>query len=362
MNHRRRPGGRRRQRGGHRPARIAADKGARAVDRIDDEQRAARRGASASSAVSSDSQPASGKPAPSRAFRSASAARSASVTGEPPTLVSIRADVAAPWRKNPSASAPASRAASVRTFARGERDSIRVVAQRVFVRGREGNPGSALAPSRPASQSPRRSPRSRIRAIRASVGVNRPERVCMDWSPHQKFGVASREEIAGLSGREFLQAMIEGRIPAPPIGKTMSFKLVEVGDGFAIFEGEPGHICSTRSAGCTAAGRLLSSTASPAAQRTPPCRPASAMRRSRPRPISLARSARHGPRAGRGTGRRQGPHDHHGGGPDRQLARPAARPWHVDIDGAEAREGLSPTHQPLVSHGFSQRLRRGITT
>ena len=62
----------------------------------------------------------------------------------------------------------------------------------------------------------------------------------MDWNPDQKFGVATPEEMAGLSGREFLQAMIDGRLPAPPIGKTMSFKLVEVGDGFAIFEGEPG--------------------------------------------------------------------------------------------------------------------------
>jgi uncharacterized protein (TIGR00369 family) len=62
----------------------------------------------------------------------------------------------------------------------------------------------------------------------------------MDRSPDQKFGVATREEVARLSGREFLQAIIDGRFPAPPIGKTMSFKLVEVGDGFAVFEGEPG--------------------------------------------------------------------------------------------------------------------------
>lgn len=62
----------------------------------------------------------------------------------------------------------------------------------------------------------------------------------MEWSPDQKFGVASREEAAALTGRQFLQAMIDGRLPAPPIGKTLSFMLVEVGDGFTIFEGEPG--------------------------------------------------------------------------------------------------------------------------
>src|SRR3974377_586525 len=62
----------------------------------------------------------------------------------------------------------------------------------------------------------------------------------MDWSPDQKFGVATLKEIAGLSGREFLQAIIDGRLPAPTIAKTMSIELVEVGDGFAVFEGVPG--------------------------------------------------------------------------------------------------------------------------
>jgi uncharacterized protein (TIGR00369 family) len=32
--------------------------------------------------------------------------------------------------------------------------------------------------------------------------------------------------------------MIDGRLPAPPIAKTLSLELVEVGDGFAAFEGE----------------------------------------------------------------------------------------------------------------------------
>jgi uncharacterized protein (TIGR00369 family) len=62
----------------------------------------------------------------------------------------------------------------------------------------------------------------------------------MDRHPGQKFGVASREDIVALTGREFLQAIIDGRLPAPPIARTMSFALVEVGDGFAVFEGEPG--------------------------------------------------------------------------------------------------------------------------
>lgn len=37
-----------------------------------------------------------------------------------------------------------------------------------------------------------------------------------------------------------LQAIIDGRLPQAPISQTLSFWLVEVGDGFAAFEGEPG--------------------------------------------------------------------------------------------------------------------------
>lgn len=55
----------------------------------------------------------------------------------------------------------------------------------------------------------------------------------------RRYGVASAEEIAGLSGRDMLQAMIEGRLPAPLMSRTLGFRLVEVGDGRAVFEGEP---------------------------------------------------------------------------------------------------------------------------
>jgi hypothetical protein len=77
----------------------------------------------------------------------------------------------------------------------------------------------------------------------------------MDWNPHQKFGVTAREDIAGLTGREFLQAIIDGRLPAPPIAKVLSLALTEVGDGFAVFEGETGRISSIPLAASTAAGR-----------------------------------------------------------------------------------------------------------
>ena len=54
------------------------------------------------------------------------------------------------------------------------------------------------------------------------------------------YGVADPAEVGRMSGREFLQAMLDGQLPAPPIAETLSFTLVEIGDGFAVFEGDAG--------------------------------------------------------------------------------------------------------------------------
>ena len=54
------------------------------------------------------------------------------------------------------------------------------------------------------------------------------------------YGLARPEDIADRSGRQILQAMIDGELPAPPMAETLGFLLVEVGDGFAAFEGETG--------------------------------------------------------------------------------------------------------------------------
>jgi uncharacterized protein (TIGR00369 family) len=56
----------------------------------------------------------------------------------------------------------------------------------------------------------------------------------------RRFGVASREEIANLTGLEMLQAMLAGDLPSPPIGATMGFRLLEVAPGRAVFEGAAG--------------------------------------------------------------------------------------------------------------------------
>jgi uncharacterized protein (TIGR00369 family) len=56
----------------------------------------------------------------------------------------------------------------------------------------------------------------------------------------RRVGVATLEEIAGLTGLQMLQAVVDGRLPSPPIGVTMGFRLVEVESGGAVFEGTPG--------------------------------------------------------------------------------------------------------------------------
>lgn len=47
------------------------------------------------------------------------------------------------------------------------------------------------------------------------------------------------EQASHLSGRDFLQAIIDGDHPAAPISKMLGFRIAEVGDGTAVFEGTP---------------------------------------------------------------------------------------------------------------------------
>lgn len=44
---------------------------------------------------------------------------------------------------------------------------------------------------------------------------------------------------AGLSGRDFLQAIVDGRLPAAPIMHTLGFFPVEVAEGRVVFASEP---------------------------------------------------------------------------------------------------------------------------
>ena len=57
-----------------------------------------------------------------------------------------------------------------------------------------------------------------------------------DWSDPAEALTQARSAGTGLDA---LRAMIDGRIPPPPISRLMGFTLVEVGEGYALFECEP---------------------------------------------------------------------------------------------------------------------------
>lgn len=50
---------------------------------------------------------------------------------------------------------------------------------------------------------------------------------------------ALTDAAAALSGREFLQALVEGRLPAPPMAELIGARLVFVGDGEVRFAWTP---------------------------------------------------------------------------------------------------------------------------
>ncbi|MGM9480366.1 PaaI family thioesterase [Roseateles sp. NT4] len=55
----------------------------------------------------------------------------------------------------------------------------------------------------------------------------------------QEPGLASRAMLAGKTGLQQMQAMLDGEGPPPPISRTLDFLLISVADGEAIFQGRP---------------------------------------------------------------------------------------------------------------------------
>ncbi len=55
----------------------------------------------------------------------------------------------------------------------------------------------------------------------------------------ESVGVVPPDVLLGQDGLSFLQAMIDGTLPAPPIAATLGFRLVAVSEGRAVFRGMP---------------------------------------------------------------------------------------------------------------------------
>lgn len=49
----------------------------------------------------------------------------------------------------------------------------------------------------------------------------------------------ARTAAADMTGREFLEAMIDGRVPPPPFAELTGAELISVGDGVAVFRCAP---------------------------------------------------------------------------------------------------------------------------
>ena len=53
-------------------------------------------------------------------------------------------------------------------------------------------------------------------------------------------GVARMDQIAGMTGLELMQAILNGTLPYAAIAKTLDFVLIDVSKGHATFQGTPG--------------------------------------------------------------------------------------------------------------------------
>ncbi|WP_299146535.1 PaaI family thioesterase [uncultured Tateyamaria sp.] len=49
----------------------------------------------------------------------------------------------------------------------------------------------------------------------------------------------SQQELLAMSGLEFMQGILDGTLPGPPIGDTMGYTLHSVADGSVTFRGTP---------------------------------------------------------------------------------------------------------------------------
>ncbi|MEX0302116.1 MAG: PaaI family thioesterase [Leisingera sp.] len=53
------------------------------------------------------------------------------------------------------------------------------------------------------------------------------------------------EQITRISGLEFMQGILDGRLPGPPIAETLGYHLHSVEDGHVVFRGTPEfHVCN----------------------------------------------------------------------------------------------------------------------
>lgn len=73
--------------------------------------------------------------------------------------------------------------------------------------------------------------------LQAWLAAEAEQQARMDAGPGP--GVTSPEVVASLDGLALMQALLRAEVPYPPIGRTLSFMLVAVARGHAVFQGTP---------------------------------------------------------------------------------------------------------------------------
>ena len=84
-----------------------------------------------------------------------------------------------------------------------------------------------------------------------STTTETPQNTLDAWLAHERAvrarldagagpGVARPEQVAGKTGLQVMQGLLNGELPYAHMAKTLDFLLIEVGPGLAIFQGTPG--------------------------------------------------------------------------------------------------------------------------
>src|SRR4051794_2843257 len=73
----------------------------------------------------------------------------------------------------------------------------------------------------------------------SSMNASAPKDIAALLKDERTYDVVPTEVLASMNGLEFMQAMIDGEIPAPPITGTMGFLVTKVEKGYALAEAIP---------------------------------------------------------------------------------------------------------------------------
>jgi uncharacterized protein (TIGR00369 family) len=71
------------------------------------------------------------------------------------------------------------------------------------------------------------------------MNVASPKDIAALLKEERTYDVVPTQVMASMTGLEFMQAMIDGQVPAPPITRSMGFLITKVEKGFALAEAIP---------------------------------------------------------------------------------------------------------------------------